>query len=76
MFSHQIHFEIRHTVDQTPVNPLHFGFGVTDNNPPVIQQLIVYEFDEKDYWQDLTVVVIRPERNEERSPRRVQTKDD
>ncbi len=45
-FGAHLHFEIRHTNDQTPVNPLHFGFEVTDHNAPVIQQLIVYELDE------------------------------
>jgi len=46
-FGPHLHFEIRHTNDQTPVNPLHFGFEVTDHNAPVIQQLIVYELDEQ-----------------------------
>ncbi len=41
-----LHFEIRHTKDQVPVNPLHFGFSVPDHKAPVIQQLIVYEYDD------------------------------
>ncbi len=41
-----LHFEIRHTNDQIPVNPLHFGFDIADHHAPVIQQLIVYELDE------------------------------
>lgn len=41
-----LHFEIRHTRDQVPVNPLHFGFNVADSKSPVIQQLIVYEYDD------------------------------
>lgn len=42
-----LHFEIRHTNDQTPVNPLHFGFENADHHAPVIQQLIVYELNEQ-----------------------------
>jgi len=45
-FGPHLHFEIRHTKDQTPVNPLHFGFNVADKRAPVIQQLIVYEYNE------------------------------
>ena len=41
-----LHFEIRHTKDQVPVNPLHFGFAIPDHKSPVIQQLIIYEYDE------------------------------
>jgi len=37
-----LHFEVRDTKTQDPVNPLQFGFGVTDNVPPVIQRLAVY----------------------------------
>jgi hypothetical protein len=39
-----LHFEVRHTDTQTPVNPLHFGLGVEDQLPPVIQQLIAYQY--------------------------------
>lgn len=45
-FGPHLHFEIRHTHGQVPVNPLHFGFEIPDKKPPVIQNLIVYEFDE------------------------------
>lgn len=40
-----LHFEVRHTDTQTPVNPLHFGIGVDDNLPPVIQQLMAYQYN-------------------------------
>jgi peroxiredoxin len=29
-----------------PVNPLHFGFNVQDQIPPLIQQLIAYQYDD------------------------------
>lgn len=41
-----LHFEIRHTDNQVPINPLHFGFDVFDQKPPVVQQLIAYEYDQ------------------------------
>lgn len=46
-FGPHLHFEIRHTEGQVPVNPLHFGLEVEDRTPPVVQQLIVYSYDEK-----------------------------
>lgn len=45
-FGPHLHFEIRHTHGQVPVNPLHFGYEVPDKIPPIIQNLIMYEFDE------------------------------
>lgn len=45
-FGPHLHFEIRHTHGQVPINPLHFGFEVPDKKAPVIQNLIVYQFDE------------------------------
>ena len=51
-----LHYEIRHTRNQTPINPLHFGYQVTDNLPPVLQQLIIYALDEKDQVLDTRVL--------------------
>ncbi len=45
-FGPHLHFEIRHTQNQVPVNPLHFGFDVKDQTAPVVQQIIVYEYNE------------------------------
>lgn len=45
-FGPHLHFEIRHTDGQVPVNPLHFGYNIDDTSPPVIQQLLIYEYDE------------------------------
>lgn len=41
-----LHFEIRHTNGQIPVNPLHFGFAIEDRISPVVQQLLLYEYNE------------------------------
>lgn len=45
-FGPHLHYEVRHTHGQVPVNPLHFGYRVPDKKSPVIQNLIVYEFDQ------------------------------
>ncbi len=41
-----LHFEIRHTQGQVPVNPALFGLNIRDRVPPVIQRLTVYPADE------------------------------
>ena len=37
-----LHYEIRKSGDEIPVNPLFFDFGIADNIKPVIEKLIVY----------------------------------
>jgi hypothetical protein len=54
-----LHFEIRHTKSQVPVNPLHFGIQIADQKPPVLQQLIVYEYDQS--GRLLNSKVLQPE---------------
>jgi len=39
-----VHFEIRETEEETPVNPLLFGFKVKDFIRPTIKRLLVYPF--------------------------------
>lgn len=41
-FGPHLHFEIRKTAGQVPVNPLHFGLFVDDNIPPQMRALKVY----------------------------------
>lgn len=53
-----LHFEIRHTDTQVPVNPLHFGYDIPDQIPPVIQQLLAYQFD--DAGQLIRTTVLQP----------------
>lgn len=38
-----LHFEIRETDTQKPVNPLYFGFDVEDDIPPTLYGLKIYE---------------------------------
>ena len=37
-----LHFEVRKTDGEKPVNPLKFGFDITDNLKPVISRLAIY----------------------------------
>ncbi len=40
-----LHFEIRHTQTDNPINPLAFGYEVADNRKPSVSQLRLYEID-------------------------------
>ena len=44
-FGPHLHFEVRHTHDQSQINPLHFGFEIADKTTPIIQNIVVYQFD-------------------------------
>ena len=37
-----LHFEIRHTVSEKPVNPMYFGYKIEDKVKPLIQGVAVY----------------------------------
>lgn len=37
-----LHFEIRNTLSEHPINPQLFGFDIQDNRPPVINKLKIY----------------------------------
>ena len=37
-----LHFEIRHTLSEKPVNPMYFGYKIEDNTRPLIQGVSVY----------------------------------
>lgn len=60
-----LHYEIRHTVSEKPVNPLFFGLDVADDVKPNIKGIAVYPVDETStvegknepaYFNDLKVV--------------------
>lgn len=42
-----LHYELRHTKTEKPVNPLYFGLNVADNVKPNIKGLAVYPVDEE-----------------------------
>jgi hypothetical protein len=37
-----LHYEIRKSDNEAPLNPLHFNFGIRDNIPPILEQLYIY----------------------------------
>ncbi len=45
-FGPHLHFEIRETKTEKPLNPLLFGFKVADTRPPRMHQLRVYHLNE------------------------------
>ena len=40
-----LHFEIRNTKTEHPINPLQFGFKIDDNIAPTLKKLKIYAFD-------------------------------
>jgi hypothetical protein len=40
-----LHFEIRDTKTDIPINPLYFGFDVSDDKKPFLKQLKIYELN-------------------------------
>ncbi len=42
-----LHFEIRHTGSEKPVNPMFFGYKITDNVRPIINGVSVYPLGEE-----------------------------
>jgi len=47
-FGPHVHFEVRESQSQIPVNPLAFGIIVIDRIAPVLRDLMIYPMDEKD----------------------------
>ncbi|MGC6470085.1 MAG: M23 family metallopeptidase [Flavobacteriales bacterium] len=41
-FAPHLHFEIRHSYNQNPVNALQFDFDIIDNIPPIIKEIKIY----------------------------------
>ncbi len=46
-----LHFEIRETKTEKPVNPLLFGFDIPDSVSPVIRSVKIYPLEENSYLQ-------------------------
>ena len=42
-----LHFELRNTKNEKPLNPLKYGFFVLDTIPPTIQNIYIYKFLKK-----------------------------
>jgi len=52
-----LHFEIRETKTEKPVNPLLFGFSVPDAIPPVIHAIKIYPLDSNSYVKAVYISV-------------------
>ncbi|MGZ5242903.1 MAG: M23 family metallopeptidase [Bacteroidia bacterium] len=46
-----LHFEIRETKTEKPVNPLLFGFDVPDSVPPVVRSIKIYPLEKNSFVQ-------------------------
>jgi len=44
-----LHFEIRETSSEKPVNPLLFGFNIEDHKPPVLRTVSIYPLDNESF---------------------------
>lgn len=51
-----LHFEIRKTGTDTVYNPMLFGFNITDNKPPNLYQIAIYNADFSIYMQAPIVI--------------------
>ena len=47
-----LHFEIRHTVSEKPVNPMYFGYKIDDEVRPLIQGVAVYPVGDESTLED------------------------
>ncbi len=61
-FGPHLHFEIRETESEKPVNPELYGFGPQDNKPPVLQALYVYDVGEDEKIGASTVKYFNPKK--------------
>ncbi len=62
-----LHFEMRETQSQSPINPMPFGFKIKDNIAPEIKALVLFKNEKrkyitpkkqgKDYWIKDTLIV-------------------
>ncbi len=50
-----LHYEIRNTITEEPINPLLFGFKAVDNIPPKLHQIKVYGLNDKHETIDASI---------------------
>ncbi|MCE5344896.1 MAG: M23 family metallopeptidase [Bacteroidales bacterium] len=51
-----LHYEIRKSENETPVNPLLFEFGNVDNIKPVIEKLVIYPINHHSFINDQNTI--------------------
>ena len=58
-FGKHLHFEIRETKGQIPINPLLFGYEVADHHAPILQELGIHILDERGNVLERTIHSLR-----------------
>ncbi|WP_157986357.1 M23 family metallopeptidase [Chitinophaga alhagiae] len=54
-----LHFEIRNTQSEKPLNPMLFGFNIPDTRAPEISRIVVYDRNRSFYEQTPVVVPVK-----------------
>ncbi len=54
-----VHFEIRETVSEKCLNPQLFDFGITDNIPPTIYKIAIYDANKSLYEQTPRLIAVK-----------------
>lgn len=54
-----LHFEIRNTADQSPLNPQLFGFKINDNIAPKVTKIAIYDLTKGVYEQTPRIFEVR-----------------
>jgi hypothetical protein len=54
-----VHFEIRGTQSEKPLNPLLFGFDIADSRAPDVSRIAIYDMDKSIYDQSPQVVAVK-----------------
>lgn len=68
-----VHFEIRRTRTEAPLNGLLFGLPVTDHTPPQVYRVALYDMDRSLYEQQPLMVDLRREKDAYRTAAAVLT---
>lgn len=58
-----LHFEIRNTITEHPLNPQLFGFNIIDEVSPVPKSIAVYDGRQSIYTQEPTIYALKKNRN-------------
>lgn len=56
-----VHFEIRNTQSEAPLNGMLFGLPITDKTPPQVYRVSLYDMGKSIYSQQPVIVSVRPE---------------
>ncbi|RBL93889.1 peptidoglycan DD-metalloendopeptidase family protein [Chitinophaga flava] len=54
-----LHFEIRNTQTEKPLNPLLFGFNIADTRPPDVYRIAIYDMEKSIYEQQPMILAVK-----------------